>query len=85
MTKRQIGEERVDHFLITVYHQRKVGQQLEQGKNLEAGADAETMEGCCLLASFSWLAQPDFLENSGPPLPRDDTIHSGLDPPTIDH
>ena len=27
-----------------------------QNKNLEAGADAEVMEGCCLLACLSWLA-----------------------------
>jgi hypothetical protein len=35
------------HFHSTVHHQRK--QELKQGRNLEAGADAETMEGCCLL------------------------------------
>jgi hypothetical protein len=29
--------------------------------NLEAGADAEAMEGCCLLACSSWFAQPAFL------------------------
>jgi hypothetical protein len=27
----------------------------------EAGADAEAMEGCSLLACFPWLAQLDFL------------------------
>jgi len=27
----------------------------------EAGADAEVMEGCCLLACFCWLAQLAFL------------------------
>jgi hypothetical protein len=27
----------------------------------EAGADAEAMEGCSLLACFPWLAQPAFL------------------------
>jgi hypothetical protein len=27
----------------------------------EAGADAETMEGCSLLACFPWLAQPALL------------------------
>jgi hypothetical protein len=32
----------------------------KQGRNLEAGA-IETMKGCCLLACFSWLAQPAFL------------------------
>ena len=29
-----------------------------QSRNLEAGADAETMKECCLLACSSWLAQP---------------------------
>jgi hypothetical protein len=30
---------------IIVHHQRKSGQELKQGWNLEAGADAQTMEG----------------------------------------
>jgi hypothetical protein len=29
-------------------------------RNLEAEADAEAMEGCCLLACSPWLAQPAF-------------------------
>ena len=33
------------HFHIAVLHQRKSGQELTQGRNLEAGADAEAMEG----------------------------------------
>lgn len=32
-----------------------------QGRHPEAGADAEAMEGCCLLACSSWFAQPVFL------------------------
>ena len=39
----------------------------KQGRNLDAGADAEAMEGCCLLAGFPWLAQAAFLANLGPP------------------
>jgi hypothetical protein len=35
------------HFHITVHHQRKLGQELKQGRNLEAGADAEAIEECC--------------------------------------
>ena len=31
------------------------------GTNLETGADAEAMEGCCFLACSSWLAHPAFL------------------------
>ena len=49
------------HFHIAVYHQRKLGQEPTEGRNLEAGADAEAMEGCCLLDCFPWLAQPDCL------------------------
>ena len=29
-----------------------------QGRNLEAGADTEAMEECCLLVDSPWLAQP---------------------------
>jgi len=39
---------------------KKISTELKQGRNPEAGADAETMEGCCLLACSSWLAQPAF-------------------------
>jgi hypothetical protein len=45
------------HFHSAVHHQRKSGHELTQGGNLEAGADAEAMEGCCLLDCFPWLAQ----------------------------
>ena len=37
-------------------HLRKAEQELKQGRNLEAGVDAEAIEGCCLLACSSWLA-----------------------------
>jgi hypothetical protein len=33
------------HFHITLHHQRKSGQELKQGKNLEAGSDSGVMEG----------------------------------------
>ena len=49
------------HFYIAAHHQRKSGQELTQGRNLESEADAEAMEGCCLLACFPWLAQLAFL------------------------
>ena len=39
------------HFHITAHHHwRKLGQELKQGRNLRAGADAGALEGCCLLA-----------------------------------
>jgi hypothetical protein len=43
-------------LVITVHHQRKSGQELKQGRNLETGADAEAMRG----APYR-LAQPAFL------------------------
>ena len=38
------------------------------GPNSEAGAEAENMEECVLLLRSSWLAQPAFLQNPGPPV-----------------
>ena len=55
------------HFHIAVHHQRKSGQELTQSRGLEAGADAEAMEVCCLLDCFPWLAQLAFLQNPGLP------------------
>ena len=44
------------HSHLTVHHWRKSGQKLKQGRNLEAGVDTETMEGCCLLTGSSLVA-----------------------------
>ena len=73
------------HFTISVHHQRKSGQKLKQNKNLEAGADAEAMEECCLnglllvacsicfLARRAPLASPRRpLGPAGPPPPLDE-------------
>ena len=49
------------HFQGIVHSRVKSRQELTQGRNLEAGTDAEAMEGCCLLACSPWLAQPAFL------------------------
>ena len=49
------------HFHIAVYHQRKSGQEVTLGRNLEAGADAEAVEECCLLACSILFAQLAFL------------------------
>jgi hypothetical protein len=46
------------HFHIAVHHQQKSGQKLKQGRNLEAGADAETM---LLTGLLSQLCSPYFL------------------------
>jgi hypothetical protein len=58
MTKKQVGEERVySAYISTSPKEVRIGTQAGQ----EAGADAEAMEGCSLLACFSWLAQPALL------------------------
>jgi hypothetical protein len=49
------------HFHIAVHHQKKSGQELTQGRNLEAGADGEAWRDAVLLACFSLLAQLAFL------------------------
>jgi hypothetical protein len=55
------------HFHITVHHQRKSGQELKQGRNLEAGADEEVMEGAAY-----WLTPHGLLQ------PRDGPTHNGM-------
>ena len=40
---------------------------INQGHNLEAGADAEDKGEYCLLACFLWLPYSEFLQNSRPP------------------
>jgi hypothetical protein len=61
MTKKQVGEERVywayTFILLFITKEVRTGTQAGQ----EAGADAEAMEGCSLLACFPWLAQPALL------------------------
>ena len=61
MIKKQVGEERVysayTSMLLFITKGRRAGIQAGQ----EAGADAEAMEGCYLLACFLWLAQLAFL------------------------
>ena len=61
MTKKQDGEERVysahTSILLFITKELRTGTQAGQ----EAGADAEAMEGCSLLACFPWLVQPAFL------------------------
>jgi hypothetical protein len=49
------------HFHIAVHQQRKSGQELTQGRILEAGADTDRGPGGMLLACFPCLAQLAFL------------------------
>jgi hypothetical protein len=55
MTKKQVEEERDYSAFIT--EEIRTGTQA----GLKAGADAEAMEGCSLLAYYPWLAQPALL------------------------
>jgi hypothetical protein len=61
MTKKQVGEERVIQLRLphccSSPKEVRTGTQADQ----EAGADAEAMEGCYLLACFPWFAQRAFL------------------------
>jgi hypothetical protein len=81
MTKEQVGEERVysayTSTLLFITKEVRTGTQAGQ----KAGADAEAMEGCSLLACFPWLPQTAFLWN--PRLPAtlwDGTTHKGPSP-----
>jgi hypothetical protein len=71
MAKKQVGEERVYAvYTFTLLFITKGS----HDRNLEAGADAEAMEGCCLLACFPWLAQ---LARTQDYQPRDGNTHNG--------
>ena len=61
MTTATQGGDGLFGLYIHITVQRKSGQELKQGRNLEAGADAEAMEECCLLMCFLWLIHPAFL------------------------
>ena len=71
-----------DTSISPVHHWRKSGQELKQGWNPEAGADAETMEGAAY-----WLDSPGLLSLSfyrtQDHQPRDSTTHNGLGPPPL--
>ena len=58
--QKQIAEERVYLTYASTaqfwHHQRQSRQKLKQGRNLQAGAVAEVMKECCLLACSLWLA-----------------------------
>ena len=61
MTKKLVEEERVylAYISILLFITKEVRTGTQAGQ--ESGADAEAMEGCSLLACFSWLAQPTLL------------------------
>jgi hypothetical protein len=76
MTKNQAGEERVysAYTSILLFITKEVRTETQAGQ--EAGAAAETMEGCSLLACFPCLAQPALLQNQDYQ-PRDGPTHKG--------
>jgi hypothetical protein len=61
MTKKQIGEERI--YLAYTSKQLFITKEVRTGTQAgqKAGAYAEAMEECSLLACFPWLAQPALL------------------------
>jgi hypothetical protein len=72
------------HVYIAVHHRSKSGHELTHGRNLEAGADAESMEGSFPLACFPGLLS--FLSHRTPGRqPRDGTTYNGLGPFPLDH
>jgi hypothetical protein len=62
MTKKQVGEERVySAYTSILLFITKGSQDWNSQAGQKAGADAEAMELCSLLACFPWLAQPALL------------------------
>ena len=82
MIKKQVGEERVysayTSTLLLITKEFRTGTQAGQ----EAGADAEAMEGCSLLAYSPWLAHL-FSYRTQDYQPRDGITHNG--PSCLDH
>jgi hypothetical protein len=82
MTKKQIGEERVylayTSILLFIIKEVRTGTQAGQ----EAGADAEAMEGCSLLACFPGLLSL-LSYRTQDCQPRDGRTHKGPFP--LDH
>jgi hypothetical protein len=66
------------HFHIVIHHRRKPGQELKQDRNLEAGIDAEAIEGC-LLAYACFLIEPKTISlGTASPIVGWDTPHQSL-------
>jgi hypothetical protein len=58
MTKKHLGKK---GFIQSAYSSTLLFITKGTQTGQEAGADAEAMEGCSLLACFPWLAQPALL------------------------
>jgi hypothetical protein len=87
MTKKQLG--RKGFVQLTLPYCCSSPKEVRTGTQAgqEAGADAEAMEGCYLLACFSWLASPGLLSllsyGTQDYKPRDGPTHKGPFP--LDH
>ena len=78
-TKKQVGEERVSSAYTSILLFITERSQ-DWNSSRSERADAEAMEGCSLLACFSWLPQPALLQN--PRLPAQRWSHpQGAFPP----
>ena len=73
-----LGEGRVYllTFLGKVCHSEESGQELQLGRNLEAGIATELTAVYCLLACFSWFTQPWILSY----IPQDCLAKDAADP-----
>ena len=92
---KQLGEESVclfpSQFSTTAHHQKLWGQEVMQGRNLEAGADAEAREEGCLLLTPTPLPGLHFITCSScfltePRLTNPGMLsitHNGLGLPTL--
>jgi hypothetical protein len=70
------------HFHSAVHHQRKSGLELTQGGSLEAGVQAEIMEGAAYwLASLGLFSLLPYRTQDYQP--RDGTTHNGLGSPPL--
>jgi hypothetical protein len=80
MAKKQLGKKGFIQLTLStlLFITKEVRTEIQAGQ--KAGADAEAMEGCSLLACFPWLAQPAVLQD--PRLPVQRWYHpQGASPP----
>lgn len=78
-SQKQTGEGRIYHGLhsyMTVHHWRKPKQEHKQDRNLEVGAHAEAMEGCCV-GACSHVFSDSFPIDSKSIAPPSYTTHNG--------
>ena len=70
MTNKQVGGGKGFVQLTLLHHQRNLGQELKQVRNLEEGADTEAMVECCLLACSSYCLMEPRITSLGLAPPR---------------